>query len=104
MKAAFLDSPIDDLTFDLVTVLHKKAQALEAYAKYLEDARDDDDLRELFEDIRRADAEHVEALKDALAQRLSDEVEFGSEDEEDEEEDLEEEDDSDIDVESTGRR
>src|SRR5438105_14756454 len=42
MKAESIASPLDDLTFDLVSVLHKKAQALEAYAKYLQRAEEDD--------------------------------------------------------------
>jgi hypothetical protein len=102
MKAESIESPLDDLTFDLVTALHKKAQALEAYTKYLEDADEDDDVRELFEDMRKTDAEHVEALKDALAQRLAQDVEYDEEDEDDDEDDVDDDDAdaSDVDVES----
>ncbi len=94
MKAESIASPIDDLTFDLVTVLHEKAEALEAYTKYLDDAEGDAEIRELFERIRQADMEHVQALKEALARHLEDELAFEeavAEEEEEEEEDEEEE-------------
>ncbi len=91
MKAESIQSPLDDLAFDVVSVLHEKAQALEAYAKYLEDAEGDDELRELFEEMRRTDREHVVALKEALGRLLEDEdYEEGDVDidDEDEEEDI----------------
>jgi hypothetical protein len=64
------DAPIDDLTYDLVTVLQHKARALEAYGKYLEDAESDGEIRELFERIRDSDLELVNELKEVLAHRL----------------------------------
>ena len=92
MKSEAMESPLDDLAFDVVTVLHEKAQALEAYAKYLEDAEGDDELRELFEDMRRTDREHIIALKEALGRLLEDDADFESEDDEaDDDEDEDEE-------------
>ena len=78
-------SPLDDLTYDVVALLHAKAKALEAYEQYLADAADDDELRELFGSMRGQDAEHVLQLKEVLAQRLADDL--GYDDEEDEDED-----------------
>ncbi len=97
MKSESIQSPLDDLAFDVVAVLHEKAQALEAYAKYLEDAEGDDELRELFEDMRRTDREHVIALKEALGRLLEDEEAF-----DEDEEDVDEEVDDDVEVESPG--
>jgi len=79
-------SPIDDLTYDVITVLQRKAKGLQAYDKYVSDAEadEDDELRDLFEAIRRQDEEHVQQLKEVLAQRLADDL--GYEDEEEEEE------------------
>lgn len=86
-------SPLDDLTYDVITVLHNKAKALEAYDKYVSDAEadDDDELRDLFSMMRRQDEEHVQVLKEVLAQRLAEDL--GYEDEEEEDEDFEDEDD-----------
>jgi hypothetical protein len=92
MKAALIHSPLDDLAFDVVAVLHEKAQALEAYAKYLEDAQGDEEIRDLFEEMRRTDREHVIALKEALGRLLEEEAEEAAYDAEDEEdEDLDDE-------------
>ena len=86
MKAQLIHqphSPLDDLAFDVVAVLHEKAQALEAYAKYLEDARGDEEIRDLFEEMRRTDRDHVVALKEALARLLEEDFAYDEEAEED---------------------
>ena len=76
------DSPLDDLTYDVITVLQNKAKALEAYDKYIRDADADDEAREAFEEMKRTDQEHIRVLKEVLARRLDDDL-----DEEDEEDD-----------------
>lgn len=93
-------SPLDDLTYDVITVLQKKSKALEAYDKYISDADadDDDELKELFNAMRRQDEEHVQVLKEVLAQRLAEDLGYedaeGSDD--DDTEDFEEEDENEI--------
>jgi rubrerythrin len=85
-------SPLDDLTFDILTVLQNKAKALEAYEKYLRDAEDDNELHGLFVRIRDQDAEHVRVLKEALVHRFDEEFEdedMEDYDDADEEEDVE---------------
>ncbi len=88
-------SPIDDLTFDVITVLREKAKALAAYDKYLgdADADDDDELHELFVSMRKQDEEHVQVLKEVLARRLEDDLGYDDADDEDAEEDDDVEDD-----------
>ena len=93
------DSPLDDLTFDVLTVLQNKAKALEAYDKYIRDAEEDDEAPEAFEEMKRTDQEHIRVLKEVLARRLDDDLgyadeEFDDEDDEDDE-DYEDEDDDD---------
>jgi rubrerythrin len=82
MKSDAIQSPLDDLTYDVLAVLQKKAEGLEAYAKYLRDAEGEDDIAELFEEMRNQDVEHIDALKDVLARRLEEDSDY----EEDEEE------------------
>jgi len=90
------DSPLDDLTYDVITVLQNKAKALEAYDKYIRDADEDDEAREAFEDMRRTDQEHIRILKEVLARRLDEDLGFTEEDYEAEaEEDYDEEEDDD---------
>jgi hypothetical protein len=69
-------SPIDDLTFDVLTVLREKAKALAAYETYLADADadDDDEVRELFVEMQKQDGEHAQVLKEVLARRLEDDL------------------------------
>jgi len=86
-------SPLDDLTYDVMTVLQNKAKALEAYAKYIEDASEDEEVRQAFEDMRLDDTEHVRTLKEILARRLDEDLGDMESEDEDEEED---EDDDDL--------
>jgi hypothetical protein len=69
-------SPIDDLTFDVLTALREKAKALASYEKYLADADadEDDELRELFVEMQKQDEEHAHVLKEILARRLEDDL------------------------------
>ncbi len=62
--------PIDNLTYDVLTVLHAKAKALEAYDKYLHDARGDDELRRLLEQIREQDVRMIHELRQHLSRLL----------------------------------
>lgn len=83
------ESPIDDLTFDVLTVLREKAQALAAYEKYLGDANaeDDDELHDLFVEMRKQDEEHVLVLKEVLARRLEDDLADEDADDDDDDDD-----------------
>jgi bacterioferritin (cytochrome b1) len=63
--------PLDNLCFDLITVIQEKSKALEAYDKYLRDAQNDDQLRQVFEQIRQQDTEHVQQLTQHLRRLLS---------------------------------
>lgn len=63
--------PIDNLTFDLVTVLYEKSKALEAYDKYLQDAQGHQEARQLFEQLRQMDEQCVEQVQHHLTERLT---------------------------------
>lgn len=62
---------IDNLTYDLVTVLHEKAKGLEAYDRYLSDAQSNNEVRQLLEQIRQADLQQVEQLRNCLSKLLA---------------------------------
>lgn len=64
-----IDNPIDDQLYDLLQALTSKCEAIEAYAKYEQDA--DGDTRQLLQRLGRDDAEHARQLLDALRQRLN---------------------------------
>ena len=56
-------------------MIHEKSQGLEAFDRYLKDAGEDEDCRQLFEEIRQQDEEAVKELTDALRERLESQVE-----------------------------
>lgn len=63
--------PLDNLTFDLITILHEKSKGLEAYDKYLRDAGNDQQLRQVFERIRDEDTRHIQELSQHLQRCMS---------------------------------
>ena len=64
-----IQSPIDDQMYDLLQALVSKCEAIEAYAKYEEDA--DGDAKQLFQELAREDSKHAERLLETLRTQLS---------------------------------
>ena len=62
--------PLDDLCYDLITIIHKKSKALEAYDKYMRDAQNDNEIRQLLEQIRQQDTQQVQQLTQHLGRLL----------------------------------
>ncbi len=69
--------PIDDLTYDLLTVMHAKAKALEAYDKYIEDARGNEEVRRFLEQLREQDVRMVHELRGYLGRLFQQEQSRG---------------------------
>lgn len=72
---------LDNLTYDLITVLHEKSKALEAYDKYLRDAGSSE-AAGIFEEIRDDDQRHIQRLSEALRERFGGRGRAGMEEEE----------------------
>jgi hypothetical protein len=68
-SAGGIKSPIDDQLYDLLQALTSKCEAIEAYAKYEEDA--DGEAKQLFQDLAREDTTHAERLLETLRTRLT---------------------------------
>jgi hypothetical protein len=64
-----INSPIDDQLYDLLQALTSKCEAIEAYAKYEEDA--DGEAKQLFQEMARQDTAHAERLLETLRNRLN---------------------------------
>ena len=58
--------PLDDLTYDLIAVIYEKSKGLEAYDKYQRDAQSDQQLSQLFDQIRRQDEQQIQQLRQHL--------------------------------------
>jgi hypothetical protein len=61
--------PMDNLTYNVVTILHEKSKGLEAFDRYMQDARGDD-VEDLLMEIREQDERAVEELQDHLHRLL----------------------------------
>jgi hypothetical protein len=68
-RSTGIQSPIDDQMYDLLQALTSKCEAIEAYAKYEEDA--DGEAKQLFQELARDDTAHAERLVEALRNRLN---------------------------------
>ncbi len=66
--------PLNDLSYDLLTALQSKLEAVNAYEVYIEDCEEagDDETRQLFEEILEEDERHVERLTARLEQLVRD--------------------------------
>lgn len=62
--------PLDNLTYDLITILYEKSKGLEAYDKYQRDAQGNQEISNLLQQIRRQDEQHVQQLQQHLGQLL----------------------------------
>ena len=62
--------PLDNLCYDLITIIHEKSKALEAYDKYLRDAQNDNEVRQLLEQVRQQDTQQVQQLQQHLGRLL----------------------------------
>ena len=61
---------IDNVLYDVVTVLHEKSKGLEAYDKYDRDLQNNNEVKEIFDEIRRNDEQAVQRLQDCLRELL----------------------------------
>jgi len=68
-SAGGIQSPVDDQMYDLLQALVSKCEAIEAYAKYEEDA--EGDAKSLFQELARDDTRHAERLLEQLRNRLN---------------------------------
>lgn len=61
---------LDNLTYDLITILHEKSKGLEAFDKYMRDVQNDNELRSIFEEMRNSDQQFIQRLQQHLGRRL----------------------------------
>ncbi len=52
----------------VVTVLHEKSKGLEAYDKYDRDLQNHNEVKQIFDEIRRNDEQAVQRLQECLGQ------------------------------------
>lgn len=59
---------VSNLEYDWLTVMHNKAKALQAYDKYIQDAREANaqDCVELFGKLKQAEADQIKEIRQHL--------------------------------------
>lgn len=63
--------PLDNLTFDLIAITYEKSKALEAYEKYLVDARGNQAVSDLLDRMRRQDEDFIVELQQQLGSLMT---------------------------------
>jgi len=63
--------PLDNLTYDLITLLYEKSKGLEAYDKYMRDAQSNQQISQLLQQLRQQDEQAIQQLQQHLSQQLS---------------------------------
>lgn len=63
--------PVDNLTYDLYTLISQKLKGLEAYAEYIKDAGSDQTTANVLRQLSQQDAQGVQQLQQVLVQRLT---------------------------------
>ena len=68
MNVTSAPQAISDLEYDLLTILHNKAEAVQMYSTYLKDAQEANSQPcvELIQKLQEADAAHVQELRQHL--------------------------------------
>jgi methylase of polypeptide subunit release factors len=74
MATATAANPISDLMYDWLTVLHNKAEGLNAYEKYIKDAQEagSEECVEMFRRLMEYDARMVQEVKDHVFSMVRD--------------------------------
>lgn len=77
MAATTAANPINDLMYDWVTVLHSKAEGLNAYEKYIRDAEEagSQECVEMFRRLHEQDTRMVQEVKDHVFAMMKEEHE-----------------------------
>jgi hypothetical protein len=72
MQATVSANPISDLTFDWISVLHSKAEGVNAYEKYIEDAEKANATKcvELLRKLHDQDVRQLEEIKKHVTEMM----------------------------------
>jgi hypothetical protein len=63
--------PVDNVTYDLITILHTKLEGLAAYQKYMQDATGDQEFLQILQQCQQQDTQMAQQLQQHLAKHIS---------------------------------
>ncbi len=61
---------VDNLTYNLITLIYEKSKGLEAYQKYQQDAQGNQEVEQVFKTLQQQDQQAVQQLVQALKKNL----------------------------------
>lgn len=62
---------VENVTYDVMTVLTNKLQGVAAMERYKKDAQGDQEVLSCFEEIEQRERQDIDKLKDLVSRRLS---------------------------------
>ena len=62
--------PVDNLIYDLITIMYEKLKGLEALQKYMQDAQSDPKLQQLFQQVQQQDTQIAQLIQQHLQERI----------------------------------
>jgi len=80
MNQTISANPISDLMFDWVTVLHSKAEGVNAYEKYIKDAENEgaEECVEFFRRLHEQDVQQLQEIRDHLSHMMAQQEEHAA--------------------------
>ncbi len=63
---------INNVSYDLLTVLQNKLEGLAAYDKYIQDSQSDQQVRQIFEQLKQQDQQQVQNLRAQIERLVKD--------------------------------
>ena len=69
--------PLDNLSYDLITIIHEKSKGLQAFDKYIQDAQSNERVRQSLEKIRQQDEQCIQELTQHLTHVLGQQGQAG---------------------------
>lgn len=61
---------LDNVTYDLITILHEKSKGLEAFNQYERDLQGNQEVLTLIQEMRQSDQQFIQRLEQHLSSRL----------------------------------
>ena len=62
--------PVDNLTYNLISMLHSKLEGLAAYQKYLQDAQGDQTCMQIIQEMQQHDTQMAKRLQEELTNHI----------------------------------
>jgi hypothetical protein len=63
--------PLNNAAYNVISIIHHKSKAIDAYSRYIDDVQADTSLRQAIISMRHDEQRHIETLKAHLVRLLA---------------------------------